>query len=84
MSTFVDTATEYVLNNKLKTVLCTWGAGIGTCLAYQFTQPTPISLKLIHSRVYAQALTLAALGAVAGIEYYAERDNPTVKDKDGY
>ena len=32
---------------------------------YQWTRPIPTQLKLIHSRVYAQALTLGALGLVA-------------------
>ena len=40
--------------------------------AYQWSRPIPTSLKLIHSRVYAQAITLGALGAVAGIELYAQ------------
>lgn len=85
--------------------------------AYQFTRPTPFSLKIIHSRVYAQvsmllpllllislpghprmaphqplllhctlqALTLAALGAVAGIEMYdAAQKGPREKDKHGF
>jgi hypothetical protein len=39
--------------------------------AFQWSKPIPTSLKIIHSRVYAQAITLAALGAVAGVEMYA-------------
>lgn len=44
--------------------------------AYQWSRPIPTSLKLIHSRVYAQAITLGALGAVAGIELYAQNRRP--------
>jgi Hypoxia induced protein conserved region len=40
--------------------------------AYQWSRPIPTSLKVIHSRVYAQAITLGALGAVAAIELYAQ------------
>ena len=40
--------------------------------AYQWTRPIPTSLKLIHSRVYAQAITLGALGCVAAMELYAQ------------
>lgn len=47
--------------------------------AYQWSRPTPISLKIIHSRVYAQAITLAALGAVAGMEMYAASTHPEIK-----
>ena len=42
--------------------------------AFQWSRPIPTSLKIIHSRVYAQAITLAALGAVAGVEMYAASD----------
>ena len=48
--------------------------------AFQWSRPIPISLKIIHSRVYAQAITLAALGAVAGVEMYAaSASSPHIK-----
>lgn len=78
---------DYILQNKLKTIFYTWGAGITGSLAYEWSRPTPGSLKLLHSRVYAQAITLAALGAVAAVEMYATEHHPeTVKkeDKHGY
>ncbi len=40
--------------------------------AYQWTRPIPTQLKIMHSRVYAQAITLASLGAIAGIELYSQ------------
>lgn len=39
--------------------------------AYQWSRPIPTSLKVIHSRVYAQAITLGALGGMAALETYA-------------
>jgi hypothetical protein len=41
--------------------------------AYQWSKPGAFSVKLIHSRVYAQAITIGALGAVAGLELYKQR-----------
>lgn len=38
--------------------------------AYQWSRPIPTSLKVIHSRVYAQAITLGALGGMAALETY--------------
>lgn len=82
---FVDDTVQYVLKNKLKTVLYTWAGGITACMAYEWSRPTPTSLKVIHSRVYAQAITLAALGAVGAIEIYAQSTKQApVKDKHGY
>lgn len=41
--------------------------------AYQWTKPGSMSVKLIHSRVYAQAITLGALGSVALLELSKQR-----------
>ncbi|KAK2078428.1 hypothetical protein QBZ16_003268 [Prototheca wickerhamii] len=62
---------SWVLKNKLKAVAYTWGGCVATSLAYQWTRPIPTSLKIIHTRVYAQAITLGALAAVATIETYS-------------
>ena len=50
--------------------------------AYQWSRPIPTSLKIIHSRVYAQAITLGALGAVAAIELYAQNTGLGIRDDD--
>ena len=63
---------SWALDHKLKTIGLTWLGGISGSLAYNWTRPIPTSLKLIHSRVYAQAITLGALGALASIEMYAQ------------
>ncbi|KAL4447555.1 hypothetical protein ABPG75_004774 [Micractinium tetrahymenae] len=82
-----DSIVSFVLENKLKTILYTWAAGITGSLAYEWSRPIPGSLKIIHSRVYAQAITLAALGSVAAVEMYQATHHPDkVKkvDKHGY
>jgi hypothetical protein len=63
---------NWALEHKLKTIGYTWLGGITGSLAYQWSRPIPTSLKLIHSRVYAQAITLGALGAMASLEMYAQ------------
>jgi hypothetical protein len=50
--------------------------------AYQWSRPIPTSLKVIHSRVYAQAITLGALGAVAAIEIYAQNKGLDTKQEE--
>jgi len=47
-----------------------WLTGVTGSLAYQWTKPIPTSLKIIHSRVYAQGITLGALALTAAIETY--------------
>jgi hypothetical protein len=39
----------------------------------QATRPIPTSLKIIHSRVYAQALTLAAVAGMGVVEFVDHR-----------
>ncbi len=63
---------SWALEHKLKTIGYVWLGGISGSLAYNWTRPISTSLKLIHSRVYAQAITLGALGALASIEMYAQ------------
>lgn len=60
----------WVTRNKMKTVFAGWATCLGGSVAYQWSRPIPMSLKLIHSRVYAQAFTVAALGSVALASYY--------------
>jgi hypothetical protein len=50
-----------------------WATSVGGSLAYQLTRPIPTSLAIIHSRVYAQALTLAALGMAGLVDVYEHR-----------
>lgn len=63
---------DWALDHKLKTIGYTWLGGIIGSLGYQWSRPIPTSLKVIHSRVYAQAITLGALGGMAALEMYAK------------
>lgn len=64
-------------NNKLKTIFGIWAGGIGATLLYEWTKPSSVSLKIIHARVVAQALTLACLAGAAGADYLEHRSSTT-------
>ncbi|KAH7856543.1 hypothetical protein Vadar_002640 [Vaccinium darrowii] len=65
---------EWVVDNKLRTVGCLWLSGIAGSIAYNWSQPNmKTSVKLIHARLHAQALTLAALAGAAVVECYDHR-----------
>ena len=51
----------WVSQNKLTTIGSVWLGLMATNLAYQFTRPVPLQLKLIHSRVYSQFGTFLSL-----------------------
>jgi len=70
MSEMVEASTaqqikSWISRNKMKTVFAGWATCLGGSVAYQWSRPIPMSLKIIHSRVYAQAFTLAALSGAA-------------------
>eukprot|EP00884_Botryococcus_braunii_P004594 jgi/Botrbrau1/14135/Bobra.182_3s0076.1 len=81
MGVLEDTRT-WASQNKLKAVFLGWASAVGGVLAYQWTKPIPTSLKIIHARVYAQALTLAGLGVVGLVDYYEHRT--TTRDELAY
>ncbi|VFQ94693.1 unnamed protein product [Cuscuta campestris] len=59
------------IEHKLRTVGCLWLSGIAGSIAYNWSQPNmKTSVKIIQSRLHAQALTLAALAGAAVVEYY--------------
>ncbi|XXG65337.1 hypothetical protein AAC387_Pa05g3061 [Persea americana] len=65
---------EWVVDHKLRTVGCLWLSGIAGSIAYNWSQPgMKTSVKIIHARLHAQALTLAALAGAAVVEYYDHR-----------
>ncbi|KAJ8503936.1 hypothetical protein OPV22_004822 [Ensete ventricosum] len=62
---------RWVVKHKLRTVGCLWLSGIGGSIAYNWSRPNmKPSVKIIHARLHAQALTLAALAGAAMVEYY--------------
>ncbi|KAI3925434.1 hypothetical protein MKW98_015782 [Papaver atlanticum] len=67
----VDSVREWVVDHKLRTVGCLWLSGLAGSIAYNWSQPgMKNSVRIIHARLHAQALTLAALAGAAVVEYY--------------
>ncbi|KQK00134.1 hypothetical protein BRADI_3g47500v3 [Brachypodium distachyon] len=67
----VESMRKWVVDHKLRAVGCLWLAGITSSVAYNWSRPTmKTSVKLIHARLHAQALTLAALVGSGLVEYY--------------
>ncbi|XP_008807317.1 uncharacterized protein LOC103719721 [Phoenix dactylifera] len=67
----LESMRKWVVEHKLRTVGCLWLSGIGSSIAYNWSQPNmKTSVKIIHARLHAQALTLAALAGAAVVEYY--------------
>lgn len=83
LSKRMEAARHWISENKLRAVGTFWGLSVGGNLAYQWSRPIPTSLKIIHSRVYAQALTLAAL-ALAGVADVYEHRSKTDKELNEY
>ncbi|XVF82124.1 hypothetical protein PTKIN_Ptkin16aG0019700 [Pterospermum kingtungense] len=63
---------SWVSEHKLTSIGAVWASAIGASLAYNTRSRTPLkpSLRLIHARMHAQALTLAVLSGAAAYHYY--------------
>lgn len=71
---------EWLVQHKLRAVGTIWAAGIVGSIAYNFRKPgEKFSVKIIHARLHAQALTLGALVAAAGVEYWEHHSGDKVK-----
>uniref|UniRef100_A0A5B7BMK8 HIG1 domain-containing protein n=1 Tax=Davidia involucrata TaxID=16924 RepID=A0A5B7BMK8_DAVIN len=80
--TTAESVREWVVEHKLRTVGCLWLSGVAGSFAYNWSQPAmKTSVKIIHARLHAQALTLAALAGAAVVEYY---DHKTGAKADRY
>lgn len=70
----LDAFTEWVSEHKLRAVGALWASGLAASLAYNWSKPhMKASVKILHARLHAQALTLAALAGAAAVEYYEHR-----------
>ncbi|XP_022968827.1 uncharacterized protein LOC111467946 [Cucurbita maxima] len=70
----LESLKEWVSEHKLRTVGSLWLSGIAGSIAYNWSQPNmKTSVKIIHARLHAQALTLAALAGAAVVEYYEHK-----------
>ncbi|MBA0596159.1 hypothetical protein Gorai_012990 [Gossypium raimondii] len=75
----------WVSNHKLTTINgAIWASTIGASLAYNtyIRARTPLkpSLRLIHARMHAQALTLAVLSGAAAYHYYEKNSGRSRQD----
>ncbi|XP_076941802.1 uncharacterized protein LOC143611481 [Bidens hawaiensis] len=66
-----QTMRQWVVDHKLRAVGSLWLSGIAGSIAYNWSKPgMKTSVRIIHARLHAQALTLAALAGAAVVEYY--------------
>ncbi|KMZ71276.1 Hypoxia-responsive family protein-like [Zostera marina] len=78
----IESFRKWLVQNKLKAVGCLWLSGITGSIAYNWSRPNmKTSVKIIHARLNAQALTLAALAGAAVVEYYDREHESTVEKK---
>ncbi|OMO75829.1 hypothetical protein CCACVL1_16021 [Corchorus capsularis] len=62
---------SWVSEHKLTSIGAIWASAIGASMAYNSRARTlKPSLRLIHARMHAQALTLAVLSGAAAYHYY--------------
>ncbi|CAL9008299.1 unnamed protein product [Prunus brigantina] len=72
---------SWVAENKLKAIGAIWVSGIGASLAYSRARtPLKPSLRLIHARMHAQALTLVVLSGAAAYHYYENHEADRQKE----
>ncbi len=81
----MESVMEWCREHKLRAIGGVWVTGMGTSMAYNMTQKHlgPMT-KLVHSRVYAQALTLGCLVVSAGAEYYDSKHGNRTEEVDPY
>ncbi|CAO2834331.1 unnamed protein product [Amaranthus hypochondriacus] len=78
--TTMESIRHWVVEHKLRTVGCLWLSGIAGSVAYNWSRPQmKTSVRLIHARLHAQALTLAALAGAAVVEYYDHKSYTTTR-----
>lgn len=71
---------HWLVENKLKAVGCLWAGSVAASLAYNFSNPNmKTSVKVIHARLHAQALTLVALAGSAAVEYFDHQSGEKAK-----
>ena len=82
----LESIAEWCREHKLRAIGGVWLTGMGASMAYNATQTSlSPSVKVIHSRIYAQALTLTCLLGGAAAEWYdVKYNNRRVVDDDPY
>jgi len=76
-----DDVREFVRRNKLRVIGSIWFVGIVSAFAMQHRgargRRTATSVKIIHSRLYAQFATVSALVIGAGVEMMSRATTPS-------
>ncbi|KAL7107504.1 hypothetical protein ACP275_06G058600 [Erythranthe tilingii] len=76
----MEAVESWISQHKLATIGTVWGGAIGASMTYSRARtPLKPSLRLIHARMHAQALTLAVLSGAAVYNYYQKRVQENVK-----
>ncbi|KAK2636963.1 hypothetical protein Ddye_031755 [Dipteronia dyeriana] len=72
----MEAVQSWVLEHKLTSIGGIWASTVGASLAYTRSRtPLKPSLRLIHARMHAQAITLAVLSGAAAYHYYEKNYN---------
>eukprot|EP00740_Mantoniella_antarctica_P002381 CAMPEP_0181348186 /NCGR_PEP_ID=MMETSP1106-20121128/39_1 /TAXON_ID=81844 /ORGANISM="Mantoniella antarctica, Strain SL-175" /LENGTH=96 /DNA_ID=CAMNT_0023460457 /DNA_START=253 /DNA_END=543 /DNA_ORIENTATION=+ len=80
MDVSTSSVAAWCQENKLRAIGGVWVSGLAASMAYNATKPgMKTSVKVIHSRLYAQALTLTCLLGSAAAEAY-DRKYGSAKD----
>ncbi|KAL6509374.1 hypothetical protein OROGR_022684 [Orobanche gracilis] len=79
----MESVRSWISEHKLASIGTLWATAIGASMAYNSrasTTPIKPSIRLIHARMHAQALTLAVLSGAAAYHYYEKRaeENATI------
>ncbi|KAJ8763985.1 hypothetical protein K2173_004850 [Erythroxylum novogranatense] len=66
---------SWVSQHKLTSIGALWATAVGGSMAYSSARtPLKPSLRLIHARMHAQAITLAVLSGAAFYHHYQKRE----------
>ncbi|WCJ20009.1 Hypoxia-responsive family protein [Euphorbia peplus] len=70
----MESVQSWVSKNKLTSIGALWATAVGGSLVYS-TSKTPMkpSLRFIHARMHAQAITLAVLSGAAIYHHYERK-----------
>ncbi|MCO5608357.1 hypothetical protein L7F22_062566 [Adiantum nelumboides] len=70
---------NWIHEHRLGAVGILWISGLTASMAYEWSKPLSTSVKILHARVHAQAITLAALAGASAVEYYEHRSGQKAK-----
>ncbi|KAF3790343.1 hypothetical protein EJ110_NYTH09270 [Nymphaea thermarum] len=78
----MDSVRDWIRENKLTSIGTLWATAVGGSLLYSgLKSPLKPSLRLIHARMHAQALTLAVLSGAAAVHYYEKKQEAAEHSK---